>query len=68
MYNFRVSFASAMENSPPGRAVQVEPFKSKLELPGTKRLKLKCDIVVSTSSFKFNLRCYTRETPSLTGP
>ena len=27
--------------------------------PGTKRLKLKCDILLSTSADKFNLRHYT---------
>jgi hypothetical protein len=29
--------------------------------PGTKRLKLKCDILVSTFRFKFNLRHYNPE-------
>ena len=41
-----------------GRAVQVEPIKPKLKPPGTKRLKLKCVILLSTSAFKFNLRRY----------
>jgi len=41
-----------------GRAVQVDPIEPKLKLPGTKRLKLKCDILLSTSAFKFNLRRY----------
>jgi hypothetical protein len=44
-----------------GRAVQVDPTKPKLKPPGTKRLKLKCDILPSTSAFKFNLRRYTSE-------
>jgi len=44
-----------------GRAVQVHPMKSKLKPPGTKRLKLKCDIMLSTSAFKFNLRRYSEE-------
>jgi len=39
--------------------VQVDPFKPKLKLLGTKRLKLKCDILLSTSAFNFNLRRYT---------
>jgi len=39
-----------------GWAVQVDPIKSKLTPPETKRLKLKCDILLSTSAFKFNLR------------
>ena len=33
-------------------------MKPKLKPPGTKRLKLKCDILLSTSAFRFNLRCY----------
>ncbi len=41
-----------------GRAVQVDPLKYKLKAPGAKRLKLTCDIVLSTSAFKFNLRRY----------
>jgi hypothetical protein len=42
-----------------GRAVQVDPIKPKLKPPGTKRLKLNCDVLLSTSAFKFNLRRYT---------
>jgi len=38
---------------------QVEPFKPKLKPPETKRLKLNCDALLTTSAFKFNLRCYT---------
>jgi hypothetical protein len=30
-----------------------------LKPPGTKRLELKCDILLSTFAFKFNWRCYT---------
>jgi hypothetical protein len=41
-----------------GRAVQVGPLKPKLKPPGTKRLKPKCDILLSTSAFNFNLRHY----------
>jgi len=44
---------------PPGRAVQVNPMKSKLKPPGTKRSKLKCDIPLSTYAFNFNLRRYS---------
>ena len=29
--------------------------------PGTKRLKLKCNILLSTSAFKFNVRRYIEE-------
>jgi hypothetical protein len=42
-----------------GTTVQVDPMKPELKPPGTKRLKLKCDILLSTSAFKFNLRRYT---------
>ena len=41
-------FGSVME--PLGRAVQVDPMKLKLKPPGTKRLKLKCGILLSTSA------------------
>jgi hypothetical protein len=36
-------------------------MKPRLKRPGTMRLKLKCDILLSTSAFKFNLRRYTKE-------
>jgi len=42
----------------PSRAVQVDPIKTKLKSPGTKRLKLQNDILLSTSAGKFNLRRY----------
>ena len=32
-----------------GRVVQVDPMKLKLKPPGTGRLKVKCDILLSTS-------------------
>jgi len=41
-----------------GRAAQVDPIEPKLGPPVTKRLKVKCDIQVSTSAFKFKLRRY----------
>ena len=44
----------------PGEAVQIDPINPKLKAPGTKRLKLKCDILLSTSAFKFNLRRYSQ--------
>ena len=40
-------------------------MKPKLKPPGTKRLKLKCDILLSTSAFNFNLRRYTVEWQSV---
>ena len=39
-----------------GRAVQVDPIKPTLNSPGTKRLKLKFDTMLSTFAFNFNLR------------
>jgi hypothetical protein len=38
--------------------VQVDPIKPKLKPPGTKRLKVKCDILRFNSAFKSNLRRY----------
>jgi len=35
--------------------VQVDPIKPMLKPPGTQHLKLKCDIVLSTFAFNFNL-------------
>jgi hypothetical protein len=47
---------------PPGRAVQVHPVKPTLKAPGTKRLKLKYNILLSSFAFNFNLRQYSRAT------
>jgi len=33
-------------------------MKPKLKPPGTSSLKLKCDVMLSTSAFKFDLRRY----------
>ena len=44
---------------PLGRAVQADPIKHKFKPPGTKRLQLNCDVLLSTSAFKINLRRYT---------
>jgi hypothetical protein len=33
--------------------MQVDPINPELKAPGTKRLKLKCDILLSTSAFNF---------------
>ena len=51
-----------------GKAVQVDPMKPKLKPPGTKRLKLKCDILLSTSAFKFSLRRYTKVCSDMNKP
>jgi len=40
--------------------VQVDPIKPTLKAPGTKRLKLNYDKLLSNVAFKFNLRRYTR--------
>ena len=42
-----------------GGAMQVHPIKRRLKPPGTKRLKLKMGILLSTSAFKFNLCRHT---------
>jgi len=42
-----------------GKAVQVEPIKSKLKPPGTERLKQKYDNLLSRFAFKYNLRRYS---------
>ena len=38
--------------------MQVDPVKHKFKPPGTKRLKVKCDELVSKFAFKFNLNHY----------
>jgi hypothetical protein len=49
------------ERQDQGRAVQVDPIKPILKPPGTKRLKLECDILLLNYAFKFNLRGYMKE-------
>ena len=44
--------------APHGEAVQGEPMKSKLKGPGTKRLKLKYNVLLSSFAINFNLRRY----------
>ena len=39
--------------------MQVDPIKPMLKAPGTKRLKLRCDKLLSDVVFNFNLRRYT---------
>ena len=41
--------------------MQVDPIKTKLTLPGAKRLKLKCDEPLSNFAFSFNLRHYNKD-------
>ena len=52
----------------PGRAVQVGPIKPTLKPPGTKRLNVKCDKLLSNFAFQFKLRRYSlsREAGNLT--
>ena len=40
--------------------MQVDPIKPTLKAPGTKRLKLEYDGLLSNFAFKFNLRRYTQ--------
>ena len=40
--------------------MQVDPIKPKLKPPAAKHLKLNCDMLLSTSAFKFNLRRHTK--------
>ena len=40
--------------------MQVDPIKSMLKPPETKHLKLNCDVLLSKSAFKFNLRRHTQ--------
>jgi len=40
--------------------VRVDPIKPTLKAPGAKRLKLNCDILLSTSAFKLKLRRYDK--------
>ena len=42
-----------------GRAMQVDPIKHTLKVPGTKRLKPKYDEMLSSFAFKFNIRRYS---------
>ena len=40
--------------------MQVDPVKPTLQPTGTKRLKLKCDVLLSSFAFGFNLRRYIK--------
>ena len=44
------------------KAVKVDPVKPKLKAPGTKRLKLKYDQLLSSVAFSFNLCRYIWDT------
>ena len=54
----RVERHERVLRDPDGRAVQVEPIKSKLKPPGIERLKLKHDNLLSRFAFKFDFRRY----------
>ena len=59
---------------PHGAALQVDPIRLTLKAPGTKRLKLICDELLSSLAFNLNLRRYimfsllTRHTQGATLP
>jgi len=40
--------------------VQVHPIKPTLKAPGTKRLKLEYDVLLSNFAFRFNMRRYSK--------
>jgi len=48
-----------------GRAVQVHPIKPTLAAPGTKRLKLEYEKLISDPGFNFDLRRYNKDTTGL---
>jgi hypothetical protein len=56
---YLIAFVRQLDLDNTGEAVQVEPMKPMLKAPGTERLKLKYDNLVSRFAFKFNLRRYT---------
>ena len=62
--HFAVAEAVSEPGPARGRAVQVDPMKPKLKPTGTKRLKLNCDKLLSTSAFKINLRRYSEASAS----
>ena len=43
--------------------MQFDPINTTLKPNGTKRLRLKCDILLSTSAFRFNVRRYIESDP-----
>jgi hypothetical protein len=43
-----------------GKAVQIEPMKLKLKAPGTKRLKLQYDTLLSSFASNYILRRYIK--------
>jgi hypothetical protein len=51
-----------------GGAVQVDPIEPTLKAPGTNRLELQYNEVLSSFAFNFNLRRYTTGGPSATAP
>ena len=48
-----------------GRAVQVDPINATLRAPGTERLKLNYEELLSNFGFKFKLRRYNKELEKL---
>jgi len=52
--------AAAAAGAEPGRPVQVDPMKPVLAPPGTNRLTLECDTLLSSFAFNSNLRRFNR--------
>ena len=50
-----------------GRAVQIDPIKPTLKVPGTKLLKLEYDEPLSNLAFKINVRRYMKDRMQRTG-
>ena len=48
--------------------MQVDPIKPTSKPTGNERLKMKHVKLLSTSAFKFNLRCYTMDHPDFLCP
>jgi len=51
--------AAAAAVASPGRAVQFDPIKPTVKAPGSERLKLKYEELLSNFGFKFKLRHYS---------
>jgi len=59
VFPHRVGTRQVRDSARLGKTVQVDPLKPKLKPPGTKRLKLEYDGLLSNIGFKFNLRRYS---------
>jgi hypothetical protein len=66
--NGRSAAAAGVRAGSLGKAVQVHPIKPTLKAPGAKRLKLKCDALLSKCAFNFSLRHYSTVELARSGP